>query len=81
VLLVSARNWAKAERNAAASIARAALATDRRMHNNPALGLSGGNCARCGAMTRQRTNGKTGEQFFGCTNYPRCTGSWKPLLA
>lgn len=54
---------------------------DRRMYLNPNRPAGGGPCNKCGALTLQRTNRKTGEAFFGCTLYPRCTGSWtQPML-
>lgn len=32
-------------------------------------------CPRCGGVLVQRTNGRTGEQFYGCSTYPRCRGT------
>lgn len=29
-------------------------------------------CTKCGAEMAVRTNRKTGEEFYGCTNYPKC---------
>ncbi len=32
-------------------------------------------CPQCGGRKIGRRNKKTGEPFWGCTNYPRCTWS------
>ena len=32
-------------------------------------------CPRCGSALVQRTNRRTGEGFFGCSQFPRCKGS------
>jgi restriction system protein len=32
-------------------------------------------CPRCGSALVQRTNRGTGQQFFGCSQFPRCRGS------
>jgi len=32
-------------------------------------------CPRCGSTLVQRTNRRTGETFFGCSQFPRCRGS------
>jgi len=32
-------------------------------------------CRRCGSTLVQRTNRRTGETFFGCSQFPRCRGS------
>ncbi|MFY0184887.1 restriction endonuclease [Stenotrophomonas sp. PUT21] len=32
-------------------------------------------CPRCGSTLVQRTNRRTGESFFGCSQFPRCRGS------
>ncbi|MDO4725487.1 MAG: restriction endonuclease [Comamonadaceae bacterium] len=29
-------------------------------------------CASCGVKMAERANGKTGQHFWGCVNYPRC---------
>lgn len=73
-------DWAKSRRRAASSLARAEEAMDRRIDFNPNRATSGGPCSKCGALTLQRTNRKTAETFFGCTLYPRCSGSWKPPM-
>lgn len=32
-------------------------------------------CPDCGAAMVQRANRKTGDQFWGCSNFPNCTGT------
>ncbi len=32
-------------------------------------------CPECGREMVVRTNGTTGEQFFGCSQYPTCKGT------
>src|SRR5687768_4607434 len=32
----------------------------------------GRDCPRCGHPLVKRVNGKTGEKFIGCSNYPKC---------
>ncbi len=32
----------------------------------------GGPCPKCGSPTKVRRAKKTGELYFGCTNYPDC---------
>jgi hypothetical protein len=34
-----------------------------------------GPCPLCGAPTKRLTNKRTGARFYGCTNYPHCTGN------
>ena len=36
-------------------------------------------CARCGAPMVERVNGKTGEVFWGCSEFPKCKNS-APLV-
>ncbi|MGE8250861.1 MAG: restriction endonuclease, partial [Stenotrophomonas bentonitica] len=38
-------------------------------------------CPRCGSTLVQRTNRRTGESFFGCSQFPRCRGSADRRLA
>jgi restriction system protein len=33
------------------------------------------NCPRCGSKMIERTNRKTGQNFYGCTRYPKCQGT------
>lgn len=30
-------------------------------------------CLSCGIQMVERTNKETGDSFFGCPNYPKCT--------
>lgn len=69
-------DWDKATIKAAVSLARAHDATDRRLRVNPNAAAHGGPCTKCGAVTKARS-GRYGE-FFGCTLYPKCSGTWKP---
>ena len=32
-------------------------------------------CPECGEDMVKRTNGETGEQFYGCPMYPQCDGT------
>ena len=81
VLLVK-RDWAKAKRQAAASIARANAALKaRRTYPDSLLKVHGGDCTRCGKATVRRFRRSDNKPFYGCVGYPRCTGTWSPPLA
>ncbi|WP_170363858.1 nuclease-related domain-containing protein [Ruegeria arenilitoris] len=53
----------------------------RRDHVNHVQSLSGqqgtmlAKCPRCGSAMAKRTNRKSGSQFLGCSNYPKCKGT------
>lgn len=36
-------------------------------------------CPRCGADLVERTNRQSGEKFLGCSRFPRCRGTRRPL--
>ncbi len=70
------RDWAKATIAAQQSLSRAHERRQRRL--TVPLAALGGDCPKCGAATKARVARLTGDTFFGCTRYPRCTGVWKP---
>lgn len=44
---------------------------------NPAVNLDQTACPKCGTEMMKRTNRKTGDAFWGCSNFPKCRGTRK----
>jgi restriction system protein len=43
----------------------------------PAVNLDQTACPKCGKEMLKRTNGKTGDAFWGCASFPKCRGTRK----
>jgi hypothetical protein len=43
----------------------------------PAVNLDQTACPKCGKEMVKRTNGKTGDAFWGCASFPKCRGTLK----
>lgn len=51
---------------------RAHVENLKERHNAPAFNTETLTCKRCGSTMILRKNKKNGEEFYGCSNYPKC---------